>query len=249
MKLFNGDCFEIMKEFENNSIDCIITDPPYYSTCLEFDKEPRIDFNAWFDECFRVLKSNGVLVCFSDFRLAREISLRPEFWYEIIWKKTMAVGFLDANQRPLRAHEYILIFSKEKKKSTYNPQKTKGEAFVRRSPLANAHYGKVKERVPTVNKGDRFPLSVQEWSNNNNEKAGGGLHPTQKPLAACEWLVKTYSNEKDFILDPFMGSGSTGEAAIRNGRKFIGIEKDKKYFDIAEERLNNKAGLLLQLAL
>jgi site-specific DNA-methyltransferase (adenine-specific) len=234
--LQNGDCLEYMKGMPDNSVDCIITDPPYYSTDLTFDKATRIDFNLWFKECFRVLKDNGNLICFGDFKLAREISNRKEFWYEIIWKKTIAQGFLDANQRPLRAHEYILVFSKEKKKSSFNPQKTQGEPYIRNQGKDRyKHYGNgTRERSMITNSdGSRFPHSVQEWSNNNYQSP----HPTAKPIKACEWLVSTYSNENDIVFDPFMGSGTTGVACMNLNRKFIGCELDTEYFEIAKTRI------------
>jgi site-specific DNA-methyltransferase (adenine-specific) len=235
-ELKNIDCLEYIKTMPDNSVDCIITDPPYYSTDLAFDKASRIDFDLWFKECFRVLKDSGNLISFSDFKLAREISLRKEFRYEIIWHKTRSMGFFDANLRPLRNHEYILVFGKEgfKKESTYNPQKTQGEPYGNKGNQTNKHYGELKEHIQIINKdGLRYPVSVQTFSNANYNSA----HPTAKPIKACEWLVSTYSDENDIVFDPFMGSGTTGIACMNLKRNFIGTELDSEYFEIAKKRV------------
>lgn len=229
--LINGDCLKYMRTMADNSVDCIITDPPYYSTNLAFDKMPRIDFALWFKECFRVLKENGNLISFSDFKLAREISNRKEFRYELIWRKTSAVGFLDVNYRPLRSHEYILVFCKQPKTSTYNPQKTQKEPYGTLKPTVKIkHYGKTVRTISENTDGSRFPTSVQTWSKPNYNSP----HPTAKPIKACEWLVSTYSDENDMVFDPFMGSGTTGIACNNLKRKFIGCEIDLEYFNIAK---------------
>jgi site-specific DNA-methyltransferase (adenine-specific) len=253
LKLYNDNCFNVLASLEDNSIDCILTDPPYYSTSLEFDSAPRIDFDLWFKECFRVLKNTGNLVCFADFKLAREISMRKQFRYELIWQKTLATGFLDANARPLKSHEYILIFIENMGRpstpsgmlATYNPQKTQGEPYKAKKNVKSklvAHYN-YQNRKSTENvDGLRHPISVQTFNNNNYESP----HPTAKPLEACEWLIRTYSNEGDVILDPFMGSGRTGLASLRNGRSYIGIELDEKYFNIASNLIHTKTGLFVK---
>ena len=235
-ELKNIDCLEYTASMPDNSVDCIITDPPYYSTDLAFDKALRIDFDLWFKECFRVLKDSGNLISFSDFKLAREISSRKEFRYEIIWHKTMALGFLDANSRPLRSHEYILVFGKEgfKKESTYNPQKTQGKPYTKNQKADRAkHYSKIAKVYTTNAGGQRYPTSVQTFSNANCNSP----HPTAKPIKACEWLVSTYSNENDIVFDPFMGSGTTGIACMNLKRNFIGTELDSEYFKIAKSRV------------
>ena len=131
IELFNGDCLEVMRALADGSVDCIITDPPYYSTNLHFDKAPRIDYGAWLLECKRVLKPNGVLVSFCDLNLLIELRGYKAFKsaYELIWQKTVAVGFLQANIRPLRNHEFMLVMMDGMNKSTYNPQKTAIESF------------------------------------------------------------------------------------------------------------------------
>ena len=234
IELHNTDCREIMASIKTGSIDCIITDPPYYSTDLAFDKAPRIDFEAWLKECQRVLKPHGVLVSFADFNLLAELRRLSPFksTYELIWRKSMAVGFLQANQRPLMAHEFIGIFVDGLKKSTYNPQKTEGEAYVSKSPREKQIYSMPNDRTPTINTGDRHPVSVLEFGLDSDK-----FHPTQKPLDAISWLLKTYSNEGDTVLDCFMGSGTTGHACALLNRNFIGCELDKNYFAIAEKRI------------
>ena len=237
IELHNTDCREIMANIKTGSIDCIITDPPYYSTDLAFDKAPRIDFEAWLKECQRVLQPHGVLVSFSDFNLLSELRRLSPFksTYELIWRKSSAVGFLQANQRPLRNHEFIGIFVDGLKKSTYNPQKTEGEAYAKKIYLetGTALYSLNKTgSINAINTGDRHPVSVLEFGLDSDK-----FHPTQKPLDAISWLLKTYSNEGDTVLDCFMGSGTTGHACALLNRNFIGCELDKNYFAIAEKRI------------
>lgn len=246
--LYLADCKNFIKDIPQNFIDCIITDPPYLSTNLKFDKD-KIDFESLFDEFFRILKPNGNLICFADFKLAMRLAKHKFFRYELIWKKTMGVGFLDANARPLRAHEYILVFcqkfgrpSSGGHKATYNPQKWLAEPYKMKEYRGNSlHYGKLRSVNSESKDGLRFPLSVIEASNGNFNS----LHPTQKPLGLCEWLVKTYSNEGDLVFDPFAGSGAVCHAALLNGRKFLGCEIDDEYFQIAQNRLSERAGLFM----
>jgi len=152
-----------------------------------------------------------------------------------VWEKTMAVGFLDANIKPLKAHEFIIIMTNTLKKSTYNPQKTVGKSYVRaRKPERIAHM-RACNRNTTISQGDRHPRSVQKFSNKNQKS----LHPTQKPIDLCRWLVNSYSRADDVVLDCFMGAGSVKVAAQSTGRKFIGIELNKEYFEIAKNRIES----------
>lgn len=240
IQIKNGDCLELMKGLADESVDCILTDVPYYSTDLDFDKAPKIDFDKWFEECFRVLKSSGVLATFCDFRLGRIISQHKFFRYEIIWQKTMPVGFLQAKLNPLRSHEYILVYTKETfKNSTYNPQMVKGSPYLKKQDNGRVKHYKLKqdkEFIITNNiKGDRYPTTIQKWSNNNHNSP----HPTAKPLEGLHWLVNTYTNQGDVILDPFMGSGTTGIACANLNRNFIGYELDPNYYKIAQARIKN----------
>lgn len=226
-----------MANIDSGSIDCIITDPPYYSTSLTFDKADRIDFKEWLIECSRILKPDGVLISFADFNLLSELrSLSPfKNTYELIWKKTMPVGFLEANFRPLRSHEFIGVFTNKLKKSTYNPQKTKGIEYKKKRTGEEADHYNNARRTGTVNNGDRHPVSVLEFSNGNI----GSMHPTQKPVDLIAWLLRTYTNEGNIIFDPFMGSGTTGVAAAILNRNFIGCEIDSTYFAIAKARIED----------
>jgi site-specific DNA-methyltransferase (adenine-specific) len=236
MELYNKDCRELMAEIESSTIDLILTDPPYYSTDLAFDKAPRIDFEAWLKECKRVLKPNGILVSFADFNLLADLRSKKVFksTYELIWHKTMAVGFLDANRRPLMAHEFIGVFTENRNSTTYNPQKEKGEPYTKNNlgKDSTSIYSPKKGVYTLNNSGDRHPTTIIKKSIDADK-----LHPTQKPVDLLQWLIKTYSNEGDTVLDCFMGSGSTGVACSYNNRKFIGCELDKTYFDIAEKRI------------
>lgn len=254
VKLFNDDCLRVMRDIESGSIDAIITDPPYYSTDLHFDKAPRIDYGAWLMECKRVLKPSGVLVSFCDLNLLIELRGHNVFksTYELIWQKTMAIGFLDANRRPLRAHEYMLIMVDGLNSATYNPQKTAGKPDKRQPRKAGASnvYDNDKGNTYINKTGDRHPLSVitfqHEKSRFNTTISQKDIrHPTQKPLTACEWLIKTYSNEGETILDPFAGSGSVGHGCVNFNRSFIGIELNKGYFDIASKRIEDAQNELI----
>jgi site-specific DNA-methyltransferase (adenine-specific) len=213
----------------------ILTDPPYYSTDLAFDKAEKLDFKAWLLECKRLLKPNGVLVSFCDLNLLIELRSHKVFKtaYEVIWHKTMAVGFLDANTRPLRSHEFILVCTNELNNSTYNAQKW--QSGIKRQSQGGympAHYSNTKTTAYKSD-GERHPTSVLNFSNGNNNS----LHPTQKPLDLVSWLIRTYSNKNDLILDPFMGSGTTGHAASLLNRHFIGCELDPTYYAIAKSRI------------
>lgn len=232
IELHNTDCREIMASIKTGSIDCIITDPPYYSTDLAFDKAPRIDFEAWLKECQRVLKPHGVLVSFSDFNLLSELRRLSPFksTYELIWRKSSAVGFLQANQRPLRNHEFIGIFVDGLKKSTYNPQMVDCKPYYHCATKMTKIYSGNESIAKHYDKA--HPASVLEFGLDSDK-----FHPTQKPLDAISWLLKTYSNEGDTVLDCFMGSGTTGHACALLNRNFIGCELDKNYFAIAEKRI------------
>lgn len=202
MQLIHGDCLVEMANMADGSVDLIVTDPPYYSTNLAFDKAPRIDYKQWLIDCKRVLKDTGALVSFCDLNLLIELKGHKVFKtaYEIVWEKTMAMGFLEANIRPLRAHEFILVMTNALKKSTYNPQKIPGKPYKSKRAGQPSIYGTCRNN--SINDtGDRHPRSVQKFSNKNN----GSLHPTQKPIDLCKWLINTYSNADDIVLDCFMG--------------------------------------------
>jgi|TARA_R110000772_G_scaffold196790_1_gene307577 site-specific DNA-methyltransferase (adenine-specific) len=236
--LRKGDCLELMKTIETGSIDAIITDPPYGTTACKWDSV--IDFKLMWEQLNRIIKPNGAIVLFGSqpFTSALIMSNPKGFKYEWIWQKTKGSNFQTLKHQPWKMHENILVFNA---KGVYNPQKyTVSEDKIDKrknvnNPLTNKDgvYGKLN-RTRKKDDGTRYPNSIQTIKNPNNSS----LHPTQKPIALMEYLIKTYTNENETVLDFTMGSGSTGVAAKNLNRNFIGIEMDDKYFDIATERIN-----------
>lgn len=227
-----GDCLELMKEIPDKSIDMILCDLPYGTTHNKWDMVIPLD-KLW-EQYKNIIKDNGAIVLFAQMPFAATLVNAESklFRYEWVWHKTMATGFLNANKMPLRAHENILVFYK--KLPTYNPQKTKGKPYVK--GWMNHHTDNYGEQVKTwaENKsGDRYPVDVIKFSNGNHKS----IHPTQKPVDLLEYLIKTYTNEGETVLDNCMGSGSTGVACLNTNRNFIGYELDTNYFNIAKERL------------
>lgn len=235
MKLLHGDCLELMKDIPDNSVDMVLTDPPYGTTACKWDNV--IPFEPMWEQLKRITKNNSVICLFGSepFSSHLRLSNLKMFRYSWIWEKTKAGQFLNAKRKPLEAHEIIDIFYSRLPK--YNPQMDAGKPYVKKA-VSNGDkgcYGNF-ERVGSVNqnKGQRYPRTVIKFSNPNNKS----LHPTQKPVALLEYLIKTYTLENETVLDFTMGSGSTGVACKNLGRKFIGIEKDEKYFNIAKDRIN-----------
>ncbi len=245
--LYLGDCLEVMKLLPDKSVDAVITDPPYGTTELKYDKL-KIDWQVLWYELNRVLKQTGVMVIFSAQPFTTDLisSNRKQFRYELIWCKSQGTNWLDANMRPLSAHENILIFSKifrgrgkgNHKVTTYNPQFTNGKPYHKDDAgrIPAAHYGK-SNAGHRVNNGYRYPLTWQQFSNKKVDVVH--IHPSQKPFDLITWLINTYSNPDDTIFDPFMGSGTTGMACMQTGRNFIGCEIDPDYFKIAEKRIHD----------
>ena len=234
IELINGDCLEEMKKIPDGSIDLVLTDPPYGTTACRWDTV--IPFEPMWEQLKRITKKNGAIVLFGSqpFTSALVMSNPKMFRYEWVWEKTMGTGFLDANRRPLRCHENILVFSQ--KRTAYHPQKWKSNPYERkRKPGSKAvHYGKHDRGNTSLSEdGDRYPVSFIKFSNGNH----GNVHPTQKPVALMEYLIKTYTNEGETVLDFTMGSGTTGVACKNLNRNFIGIELEKDYYEIAEKRI------------
>ena len=234
MKLFNGDCLEKLKLISDNSIDLILADPPYGITECAWDKV--IPFEPLWEELNRVAKQNTAIIIFGvePFSSQLRMSNIKNYRYDLIYEKPHATGFLNANRQPMRAHENISVFYR--KQPTYNPKKTSGhtrKSSSRNSVNSNL-YWKAEKRV-SYDSTERFPRSVLRFS---SDKQTNALHPTQKPIELLKYLIETYSNPNDTVLDFAMGSGSTGVAAFRANRKFVGIELDEKYFNQAEEWLN-----------
>ncbi|MBU3121353.1 site-specific DNA-methyltransferase [Acinetobacter soli] len=228
-----GDCLELMKSIEDNSINLILADLPYGVTECEWDQV--IPFSPLWSQYERIISPNGAIILFSmqPFTAALINSNTKIFRYELIWEKPAATGFLNAKIQPLRAHENILVFYK--RTPTYNPIKTTGHKRQRatRRKVGSAVYGKQLTNLD-YDSTERYPRSVLCFSNDRQKSS---IHPTQKPVALCEYLIKTYSNKGDTVLDNVMGSASTGVACINTERHFIGFEKNEQYFTDASERL------------
>jgi site-specific DNA-methyltransferase (adenine-specific) len=237
-----GDCLELMKNIPNGSIDMILCDLPYGTTACKWDTV--IPFEPLWEQYKRVIKDNGAIVLFASqpFTSALIMSNPKMFRYEWIWEKTIATNFMFVKKQPAKKHENILVFYK--KQPTYNIQFEEGAPYsdkrthrykngvgCERESIADVMKQGIKK--PIKNEGKRYPSTVQKFSNGNNSN----VHPTQKPLELMKYLIKIYTNENDMVLDNTMGSGTTGVACASLKRKFIGIEIDKKYFEIAKQRI------------
>lgn len=235
-QLYNDDCIKIMKNMiENNVIvDAIICDLPYGKTGNKWDSIIPLD-ELW--DCYnKLIKNDGniILTSAEPFTSMLVMSNLKMFKYDIIWQKTISSGQLNVNRQPLRNHESVLVFYK--KFGTYNEQKLKGKPY---SIKRNANYknSTYNNQISTelINNGERRAKSVITISNPRIKNG----HPTQKPLALMEYLVKTYTNENDTVLDNCMGCGTTGVACQKLNRNFIGIELEKEYFDISKNKMEN----------
>ena len=232
-----GDCLEVMKTIEDNSIDAIITDPPYGTTACKWDSV--IPFDLLWEQYNRIIKDNGAVVLFGSqpFTSVLVNSNIKMFKYEWIWEKDGGSNFATVKYMPMKEHENILVFGKGKIK--YNEQRQERIGSRKGKKTTTTDSGR-KDSVYGTQKGGktfdvpklRCPRSIQRF---NRER---GQHPTQKPLDLLEYLVKTYSNENDTILDNTIGSGTTMLACKNLNRNGIGIEKDETYFKIAEDRVN-----------
>jgi DNA modification methylase len=217
------------------SVELVITDLPYRATCCEWDKS-HIDITALWAEWRRLLTDDGVVVLFGKQPFTSLLVASNPAWfrYELIWSKPQGTDPLRANQKPLSSHENVLIFSPVgASRFTYNPQFEAGQPYSVAQDRGQHRPGMGKgfQRVRTHYDGRRYPKTVLHF------KREVGMHPTQKPTALCEWLIKTYSNEGQTVLDATMGSGSTGAATLNTGRNFIGIELDQDYYTTARRRL------------
>ena len=233
INLIHGDCLEEMRLIHDQSIDLVLTDMPYGMTFNRWDTV--IDLDKMWVQVKRIIKDRTA-VCFfaKDPFGARLIMSNPKmFKYNWIWIKDSANGFLHAKRYPMGIHEKISVFCK--KPHIYNPVMREGKPYVRntKGKVSKNYDLKRNPNYVTINKGERYPLTMIKFKRDKNK-----LHPTQKPVALLEYLIKTYTNEGDTVLDFTMGSGSTGVAAKNLNRKFIGIEKDEKYFEVARERLS-----------
>ena len=236
--LYNGDCLVEMTKIPDKSIDCIICDLPYNITQIQWDK--LIPFDKLWEQYNRVIKDNGNIILFSSGTFTIDLinSNRKNYRYKLIWEKNVPTGMSSAKYRPMKYYEEICVFGSSK--STYNPI-MKERVGVGKSCYNYEHYcGKnnhlnVEKKPKMYNPDFVQPSDVLKFDVVPNRN--GKLHPTQKPIPLLEYLIKTYSNEGDTILDNTMGSGTTGVAAVNTNRNFIGIEKDDNYFNIASDRI------------
>jgi site-specific DNA-methyltransferase (adenine-specific) len=249
LKLLHGDCLDLMKDIPDKSIDAIITDPPYGTTACKWDAV--IPFEPMWKELNRIIKDNGAIALFGSqpFTSSLIMSNPKMFKYEWIWEKTMTNNFCQAKYQPMKYHENILVFAKNKTKyypimeerSDIGKKRLKNNGKIldgsnNISEFMNFKRGNGIYREYDPNK--IYPKSVQKFNSVPNCN-GTKLHSTQKPLLLLEYLVKTYTNENETVLDFTMGSGTTGVACKNLNRNFIGIEKDDNYFKIASDRINN----------
>lgn len=239
--LRQGDCLEVMKSIPDGSVDMIQTDPPFGTTQNKWDSIIQLDL-MW-GEIWRILKPNGaaVLCASQPFTSVLISSQLRNFKTEWVWVKNKGSGHLNAKKMPMKFHETLEVFYR--KPPTYNPQKTDGHCDAGHytgNRQTSSNYGASKSVVYEGGT-ERHPRNILEIPviNNDGTSDEKRVHPTQKPVALMEYMIKTYTNEGDIVLDFTMGSGSTGVAATNLNRKFIGIELDHKYFDIAKERIAN----------
>ena len=234
--LYKGDCLEVMKSIPDKSIDAIITDPPYGTTACKWDSV--IDFSLMWEQLNRIIKPNGAIVLFGSepFSSSLRMSNIKNYKYDWIWNKKKGANPLLSNRMPMKSHEVISVFYK--KLPLYNPQFTKGKPYKAPKTGGTITNNFIKSNEKETfkqkdNDGKRHPLTIIDFSIH----CGSKIHPTQKPVALMEYLIKTYTNENETVLDFTMGSGTTGVAAKNLNRNFIGIEQDDKYFKIAEQRI------------
>ena len=244
MELIHGDCLVEMKSIPDKSVDMILCDLPYEALNkgnehAQWDR--LIPFDKLWEQYNRIIKDNGAIVLFSQGMFTAQLMMsNTKMWrYNLIWDKVLTSGFLNAKKMPLRSHEDICVFYKEL--PTYNPQMTKGEPLhgrgtsYKNKELTNNCYGTLNA-TEEHRKGstDKYPKSIIRFQKTHPSKS---VHPTEKSVELCEYLIKTYTNEGETVLDNTMGSGSTGVACVHTNRNFIGIELNEEYFKIAERRI------------
>lgn len=243
--LIQGDCLKEMDKLISNGtkVDLILTDPPYGTTACKWDT--IIPFEEMWERINQLVKTDGCVALFGSepFSSFLRCSNIKNYSYDWVWNKIVGANFLHAKRQPLKIHELISIFNTSVKMPTYYPQMVAREKPIYKGkydrtekknaiPISNTEYSKNFESKK-IEYTEKFPVSILEFSNKKNK----GLHPTQKPVALLEYLIKTYTNEGDTVLDFTMGSGSTGVACLNTSRNFIGIELDQKYYNIAKSRL------------
>lgn len=239
IQLFEGDCFEHMARLPSASVDMVLCDLPYGTTQNKWDSVLPLD-QLW-KEYWRIAKPNAavVLTAAQPFTSVLVCSALLQFVQELVWCKNIASDFLNANRRHMAKHESVLLFTKGK--PVYNPQCQPGKPYTQRRggrDDTGDNYGQIAKRTDTINDGSRKPTSLLNFDRET------GLHPTQKPVALFEYLIRTYTNEGDTVLDNCMGGGTTGVACQNTGRNFIGIERDPDYFFKADARIHGLLDLV-----
>lgn len=236
MQLHRGDCLEVMRDIPDGSIDCVLTDPPYGTTACKWDSV--IPFEPMWKQLVRITRDSSAICLFSQMPFSAVLvsSNLMGFRYEWIWEKSTATGHLNAKRTPMKAHEAILVFYRSL--PTYNPQKTFGHKVktalnVDRGSKQSPVYGQ-QRGITSYSSTERYPRSVLKFP---ADKQTSNLHPTQKPVELLRYLIRTYTQENETVLDFTMGSGSAGVACQLENRNFIGIEKDADYFAVAQERI------------
>lgn len=256
-ELYTGNCLEILPTLEAGSVDAILTDLPYGTTACSWDTV--IPFEPMWEQVKRVLRPRGVFVTTASQPFTSRLVMSNLEWFKycLVWKKSMPFGFYHAKNQPLKGHEDICVFSngviahlgKSDSRMTYNPQMLQGKPYrkYKRHNASDEHRLYRPSNIDhwIINDGQRYPTTVIEIGNGNNNS----LHPTQKPVALYEYLIRTYTNEGDTVLDICMGSGTTGVACMNTGRRFIGIELDEGYAEIARKRIEHAASQARQLEL
>jgi|TARA_Y100000310_G_C20689853_1_gene821507 site-specific DNA-methyltransferase (adenine-specific) len=229
-----GDCLERMKEIEDGSVDMVMTDPPYGTTACKWDSV--IPFEPMWEQLKRVTKKNGAIVLMASqpFTSALISSNFKMFKYCWVWDKGQGTGHLNAKKQPMKNCEDVVVFYK--KQCLYSPQMRKGHTpyTTIQGKTKSKNYGKQTGAI-TVSNGSRYPLHLIEFIRDKSR-----IHPTQKPVALMEYLIKTYTSEGETVFDFTMGSGTTGVACVRTGRRFIGIEKEREYLEIAFKRIREE---------
>jgi DNA modification methylase len=236
VKLFKGDCLELLKQVKDESIDMVLTDPPYGMTANKWDSVIPLD--PLFEQYQRIIKPHGAVLLFGMGKFGAQLIMNAPkklpYRYDWVWQKTMPSGFLWSHHMPLRSHENVYVFYKHL--PTYHPQMRIGfKPYTdkgKNKPSTNYHKSS-GVYSPHISHGERYPIDVIKFNNVNNKN----VHPTQKPVDLLQYLIKTYTDEGMTVLDNTMGSGSTGVAAVSLKRNFIGMELDDDYFKVAKERI------------
>lgn len=234
IRLYNGECIEVMKGIKDKTVDMVLCDLPYGTTVNKWDS--IIPFDKLWEQYNRIVKDNGAILLFAQIPFATKLgaSNLKDLRYEWIWKKDGATGFLNSKRAPMKNTENILVFYK--KQPTYNPQGLIELKNPIKYKLNNGQNYRKATREYSVQRYTNYPKNLLSFNRDKDK-----VHPTQKPVALLEYLVRTYTNEGEVVLDNCMGSGSTGVACVKANRGFIGIERELDYFNIAKGRIEEQS--------